>query len=294
MILTLTAFVYALFGLIIGSFLNVVILRHGAKSVGGRSGCLSCGAPLHGYDMVPIFSWLALGGRCRACGSYISIQYPLVEATTAILFAFVGMASLVVPISLLLTIIALIIVALLILIATYDIRHTIIPDEWVYAFAVLAFIASLPFALSSLSQGGFMGIILLVLAGPVTALPLFALWAISSGRWMGFGDVKLALGIGWLLGLSAGLSAIFLAFVIGAAVSLGILFVQHLKTRRSRVGRITKLGIPSRGLTMKSEVPFGPFLIAACICVWLMMMFSVTVPILNPFLDFFSNLTSIF
>ena len=149
MVVTLIAFMYALFGLIIGSFLNVVILRHGARSVGGRSGCLSCNAPLRPYDLIPVFSWLALGGRCRDCGSRISKQYPLVEATTAILFAFIGSALL--PISL--TLVSLIIAALLVLIAAYDIRHTIIPDEWVYAFAFFALVASLPFALSGANLG---------------------------------------------------------------------------------------------------------------------------------------------
>ena len=110
---------------------------------------------------------------------------------------------------------------------------------------------------------------------------------------MGFGDVKLALGIGWLLGISAGLTAIFLAFVIGAVISVGILLIQQLRAGRSYGGRITKLGIPSGGLTMKSEVPFGPFLIAACVLLWLTMMFAVTIPIFDPFLNFFSNLASV-
>jgi leader peptidase (prepilin peptidase)/N-methyltransferase len=286
MILMLTAFIYGLFGLIIGSFLNVVILRHGARTVGGRSGCLSCGAPLLWYDMVPVASWLALRGRCRACGSRISIQYPLVEAATALLFAIIGIAALSIPLKLA----ALAIAALLVLIAAYDIRHTIIPDAWVYSFALLAFVVSSPFALSTAGESGATGILLLLLAGPVCALPLFALWAVSRGRWMGFGDVKLALGIGWLLGLPSGLSAIFLAFVIGAVISLGMLLVQHLRVRVSRrartPGRITGLGSETHGLTMKSEVPFGPFLIAACLLLWLLMMFSISVPLLDPFSAF--------
>ena len=295
MIVTLIAGIYALFGLIIGSFLNVVILRHGARSVGGRSGCLSCGAPLLWYDLIPVFSWLLLGGRCRSCGSRISKQYPLVEATTAILFAFIGIAGLSIP----LTLISLVIAALLVLIAAYDIRHTIIPDEWVYAFAFLAFVASSPYvissALSSGAQNTVTGILLLLLAGPVTALPLFALWAISRGRWMGFGDVKLAVGIGWLLGLSSGLSAIFLAFIIGAVISVGLLLFQRMRIHLSRhLSRITRLGIRAQGLTMKSEVPFGPFLIASCLILWFTMLFAVSVPILNSFLNPFLNLASIF
>jgi leader peptidase (prepilin peptidase)/N-methyltransferase len=277
-ITVLLALIYALFGLIIGSFLNVVILRHGARTVGGRSGCLSCGAPLLWYDMVPVFSWLALAGRCRACGSRISAQYPLVEASTAVLFALVGLSGLSIP----LKVIALIIMALLVLITAYDIRHTIIPDEWAYGFAALAFISSSPFALT---QGGASGILMLLIAGPLCALPLFALWLVSGGRWMGLGDAKLSLGIGWLLGLASGISAIFLAFVIGAVISVCVLLpMQYLRQRfglGGGAGRITRLSGRGTGFTMKSEVPFGPFLIASCIFIWLMMVYGIPIPFLS-------------
>ena len=266
--------VYGLFGLIIGSFLNVVILRHGARTVGGRSGCLSCGAPLLPYDMIPVVSWVVLRGRCRACGSRISVQYPLVEASSAILFALVGLSGLSIP----LTIVSLLIMALLVLIATYDIRHTIIPDEWAYGFAVLALIAASPFALT---QGGMSGIVMLLIAGPACALPLFVLWLVSRGRWMGLGDAKLALGIGWLLGLASGFAAILFAFVLGALVSVCVLLpLQYLQARMGS-GRISGSRTRAKGFTMKSEVPFGPFLIASCIFVWLMMVFGITVPFLN-------------
>src|SRR6476620_776440 len=77
-------------GLCVGSFLNVVILRRGRQSMSRRSACMSCGNTLAWYDMIPIASWIILRGRCRACGSSISSQYPLVEAATAILFALFG------------------------------------------------------------------------------------------------------------------------------------------------------------------------------------------------------------
>src|SRR4051812_42460706 len=86
------SFVFGIFGLIIGSFLNVLILRHGERSLGGRSACMSCGRTLKWFDLIPVFSWLALLGRCRTCKKKISVQYPIVEATTAILFAAVGSA----------------------------------------------------------------------------------------------------------------------------------------------------------------------------------------------------------
>ena len=86
----LIATISALFGLIIGSFLNVVILRRGTKPMSGRSVCLSCGRTIAWYDNIPLLSYLALRGRCRACGSRISMQYPLVEASTALLFGAIG------------------------------------------------------------------------------------------------------------------------------------------------------------------------------------------------------------
>lgn len=264
------AIIYGLFGLIIGSFLNVVILRRGARGIGGRSGCLSCGEPLHWFDLVPVVSWVTLRGRCRSCGSRISVQYPLVEASTAVLFAFIGGSDL----SLAMQVLSLIIVALLVLITVYDLRHTIIPDEWSYAFAIVAFVSASSFAL----QSGWMGIGTLVIAGPVCALPLFALWLISRGRWMGLGDAKLALGIGFLLGQTMGLFAVFFAFVIGAVVSVCILLPYSYV--RSKLG-ITRLGGSGAGFTMKSEVPFGPFLIASTFLVWLMTIYGMSIPFFN-------------
>src|SRR5437868_5289085 len=86
------AIAFAVFGAIIGSFLNVVVLRKGVLSLRGRSHCPSCGKDIAAYDLIPVFSWLILRGRCRFCGSRISIQYLLVEASSGILFALVGTA----------------------------------------------------------------------------------------------------------------------------------------------------------------------------------------------------------
>lgn len=266
---------YAILGLVIGSFLNVVILRHGARTVGGRSGCLSCGAQLRWYDMLPVVSWIALFGRCRMCGSRISMQYPLVESATAALFAIIGSAAL----SPVLQSVSLVIVCLLVLISVYDLRHTIIPDEWSYAFAILSFAASAPFALS---LGWSQGIAPLLIAGPLCALPLFALWLISHGRWMGLGDAKLALGIGFLLGVRSGLVAIFFAFVIGAAISVCVLLpYSYIKHLFARAGGITRLGGPRTRFTMKSEVPFGPFLIMSTLIIWILTMYGLSVPFLS-------------
>ncbi len=261
-------FIFGLFGLIVGSFLNVTILRHGVRSLGGRSGCMSCGIRLRWYDMIPVFSWLVLGGRCRMCRGPVSIQYPLVEGATGFLFAILGFSVSPALPGLLwsgaaLIVLYLCILAVLVCIAAYDMLHTIIPDEWAYAFAALAFISQFlqPFPLDY-------ELLWFFLAGPIAATPLFAFWLFSRGMWMGLGDAKLALGIGWLLGPVLGLFAVFGAFIIGAIVSVCILLpLPHIIRTLYTLG-ITSREKPAGGFTMKSEIPFGPFLICSCIIIW--------------------------
>lgn len=269
-------FIFGLFGLVVGSFLNVVILRFGEKRLGGRSECPSCKRELSWYDLIPVLSWIALRGRCRTCAASISIQYPLVEAATATFFALIG--SLVLPI--LATLAALFVISFLICIFVYDLYHKLIPDLWVWLFcaASLAFAFSISYQLSATS----------FLAGPIAALPILFLWALSwpftgsPGMWMGFGDVKLALGIGWLLplptiiGLPLGLVAIFFAFIIGAVISILILLPLPyiLATCGIRVKG------ERNGYTMGSEVPFGPFLITSCVLVWFAVLYGISIPLL--------------
>ena len=241
------AFALGMFGLVIGSFLNVVILRRGVRGIGGRSGCMHCKHVLAWYDLIPIFSWLSKRGRCRYCKSRVSMQYPLVEMGTAGLFALIG-GSTISPFS---VPIACVIAALLICIFVYDLRHTIIPDPWVWSFVFLAFL---------LTTNNYQ--LVTILAGPIVAFPLFLLWLVSHGRWMGFGDVKLALGMGWLVGLTDGLFSLWLAFALGAVLMLAMLAWQRLAHRYHYAHR-------GRGLTMKSEVPFGPFLITSLLIVWI-------------------------
>lgn len=262
----LQVFVFGLFGALVGSFLNVVILRRGARSLSGRSGCLSCTVQLKWYDLVPVFSWLMLRGRCRSCGSRISLQYPLVEALTAVLFGLVGGAGLLPAY----TALSLCIASLLIIIAAYDVRHTVIPDAWAYLFGALALFAALIAPAHPL--------LYVLLAGPSAALPLFALWLVSRGRWMGLGDAKLALGIGWLLGPVYGIYAVFFAFILGAVISVGILLPLPVLSGALRKAGIVR-GRRQTSYTMKSEVPFGPFLIASCILIWFALLYHVPLPL---------------
>ena len=301
--MVLTSLLFGAFGLIVGSFLNVVILRSGVGSLTGRSSCMSCGAQIRAYDLVPVFSWLLLRGKCRACGSGISIQYPLVELATALLFALIGGAPF--PVGMLYRALFCIIIAILIAITVYDFRHTIIPDAWAYTFAGMSFFVMGPL-LMLLSPPGS-DIVFYLFAGPIAASPLFFLWAISQGRWMGLGDVKLAFGIGWLLGPVPGIFSVMAAFVLGALIMVPLLLVTRisesigknirctplenkedhvfttiLQNRYAQIVNFLRLNSLT-GLTMKSEVPFGPFLIASCLIVWFMFLYFVPVPI--PFFE---------
>lgn len=260
--------VFGLFGLIVGSFLNVLIIRHGVRSVNGRSGCMACGAQLKSYDMIPVLSWILLGGRCRACRAQISIQYPLVEAATGIMFAAIGGAP---TVEIGYKFVFCVIAAIFIAIAAYDIRHTIIPDMWAYVCAAIAFLV----AGSLVSFVDTNAILFHLIAGPLAAAPLFLLWFVSDGHWMGLGDSKLALSIGWLLGVPLGIVAMFFAFIVGAVISVGVLMPLPYIMKVLHTYGIISLDMPVGGVTMKSEIPFGPFLIVSCITLWLCTLYGI-------------------
>jgi prepilin signal peptidase PulO-like enzyme (type II secretory pathway) len=251
---------FAILGALIGSFLNVVILRFNTgKGIDGRSGCFTCGKTLHWYELVPIVSYLVQQGKCRGCKSGVSRQYILVEFFTGLLFALIS-ARVLLPIvetysvvTILNLIIALTAVSVLMVIFVYDLRHKIIPDIFSYGFAFLALARLVLYYQTYIFS--FPGILDL-LAGPIAALPFALIWYFSKGAWMGFGDAKLALGIGWFLGLVGAVSALCLAFWIGAVVSVGLLVVQKYLPRSKR------------SLSFTSEVPFAPFLIIGLLIVY--------------------------
>ncbi len=230
-----------IFGSIIGSFLNVVILRFNTgKSIGGRSACMSCGKKLNWYELFPILSYIFQRGVCTRCKTKISPQYPLVEAVTGFLFVLLYMYLIpVMPIEFLWIIFYLIITCLMVVIAVYDIKHKIIPDPFVYTLIVLTFVGLFIgkeswFVLPSWGA---------LLAGPLLALPFALIWLISKGTWMGLGDAKLVIAIGWILGLGAGANAVILAFWIAAFCSIAwLLIINH-------------------SIRPRTEIPFGPYLI---------------------------------
>ena len=220
-----------IFGLIIGSFLNVVILRlkTGDNIVNARSHCVRCKYTLPWYDLIPLVSFIQLKRKCRSCKGAIAWQYPVVELATGLLF--VAMVRLALP-DFLLAGYWLLLACFFIVIFVYDLKHFIIPDKVIYPAIGVAF------AYNVYQHEAFLQALL---AGVAASAFFLLIVLVSRGAWMGLGDVKLALLMGLFLGFPAIVVALFLAFLIGAIIGIGLI-VAHKKT-------------------MKSEVPFGPFLI---------------------------------
>lgn len=215
---------------------------------------MTCGKTLRWYELLPVISFCLQKGKCRQCGVPMSIQYPLVEICTGILFGLVGFfffESTSVW-SIVVVVFWWVVVAILMVIAVYDFFHFIIPNRYVYSFIVLSLVSIGVKIVATPNEG-----VLLVLSGLLVALPFAFLWFISRGTWMGFGDVKLALGIGWFLGMSGGFSAVMYAFWLGALYGIPVLTLRWLSNHQH-----FRLFRRSKRFTMKSEVPFGPFLIA--------------------------------
>jgi len=233
-----------IFGLFAGSFLNCAIYRLevGQSPLKGRSYCPKCKKEIAWFDLLPVASFFLLKGKCRNCSSKISWQYPLVElaaaATCLLTFYYsAGVGSLAGAVE---TAYALSISLIFLLIFVYDLKHFIIPDGAVLLAAILS-LAWLLFA--------FLGDIYILgeiagyfLSGIGASAFFLFFFLISRGKWMGFGDIKLALVIGLFLGFPGTITALFLAFLAGAI--FGIIMI--ILGRKS----------------IKSEVPFAPFLVA--------------------------------
>jgi len=208
-----------LFGAAIGSFLNVCILRWGAEPkqsvVRPASRCPRCGRGLAWYDNIPIVSWLVLRGQCRGCALPISIQYPLVEAATACLWAwFVYRLGLSVE-----ALSAAIFATLLLGIAVTDWREYIIPHEFTYggmALGLLFSIALGPTGLVESLHGMIIGAGILYLVGSIGGF-------IAGREAMGGGDVAMMAMVGAFLGWESVCVTIFLGSCIGVLLHLGAL-----------------------------------------------------------------------
>ncbi|MCL4404000.1 prepilin peptidase [Patescibacteria group bacterium] len=260
-----------IFGAAIGSFLNVLIFRYtpqgrlfDGKRLGGRSHCPYCGHVLGALELVPIVSYLVQGGKCRICGHGLSIQYPLVEFLGGAIFAGlpIFLNSFYVKSSVLFAAFALpfwyyclvgawIVVFLVWLVMTaIDLRHYVIPNELnlllVLLGVVIVYIVAghgdllFPFRTSFLEQyellfSPWSNPVVTHLIGLAFGGSLFGiLVAVSRGRGMGLGDVKLAVAAGFVLGFPDIVLATMLAFILGGFVSV-ILVLLRQKTMRDRI-----------------------------------------------------------
>jgi leader peptidase (prepilin peptidase)/N-methyltransferase len=236
----------AVLGLIVGSFLNVVIYRVplGRSIVRPGSACPACGTPLTPRDNIPLVSWLLLRGRCRTCHVRIPVRYPLVELANALVWLVLAWWAAgsdgqwgLLPLLLVLGSAG---VALFLI----DVDHHRLPDAIVLPLypvtvvgLVLAGVVEGSWPLASMAIG--VGVWLVVIGG---------IWFLTGGRGMGFGDVKLApiLGavLGWV-GVQQALVGLFLAFALGALVGIGLMVAR-------RAGR-------------RSAIAFGPFLLVGAL-----------------------------
>ena len=236
------------FGLIIGSFLNCVIYRLSKKEsfLKNRSYCPRCKHTLKWQDLIPIFSFLILKGKCRYCKKSISFQYPLVEFATASLFTFIIFQNLGFLFSTpfifwLLSICFLFLVSsFLIIIFVYDLKHYIIPDKVIYPAILVSCIWYLISSIFFSSHTKYY-ILNTIYSAFGAAFFFLAIVLLTREKGMGMGDVKLAFFMGLLLGFPNILVALFLSFFLGAVIGI-ILIITGKKT-------------------FKSEVPFGPFLV---------------------------------
>jgi prepilin signal peptidase PulO-like enzyme (type II secretory pathway) len=254
---SLTLIILFVFGIAIGSFLNVVTLRYDGKHflfdaemIGGRSHCMHCKATLRWIELVPVVSFLIQGARCRRCKARLNIQYPIVELLSGIIFVFVpftlalatgaagaaGGVALVAPtapFALAATLWVAVFEALLVM-ALIDIRLGIIPDEMsIFLLALGILLAIVP---------GWQGSVVLgkVIGAAVAGVFFALLIAVTRGKGMGMGDLKLAIPLGLIFGWPDIVFMLAFSFIIGAVV--GVLAVARGKN------------------TMKGTLPFGPFL----------------------------------
>ena len=229
MLLMLIAFAAA-FGLLIGSFLNVVAYRlpNGMSVVAGRSECPRCHHQIRAYDNVPVFSWLVLRGQCRDCDAPISARYPLVEGVTALLWALVAaVADDTVDV-----VLGIVLVTALVPITLIDLDHRRIPNAITLPAAVVAVVAG-----TAIDPGGELARI----ASGLGAAVFLLVPAMVRPDGMGIGDVKLA----GVLGLCLG-PAVAVALLV--ALLAGSLFGLVLAARR---------GVQQ---ARKTQIPFGPYL----------------------------------
>lgn len=225
---------FFILGAIVASFVGALVDRYqtGQSVLSGRSRCDRCGAPLAPHTLVPLFSYLALGGRARCCGARVSGASTLAEAGLGALYALAAFslgASLALPFFLAA-------LAALLALVRYDLRHQILPPAFLAAFLPSAALAGF------FADPSAFGLRFVVAAAVALFFALLNLT--SRGRWMGSADAPLSFGLALLVGPAASLPGFVFSFWIGAVVGIGMLLARPAGSR------------------MGVEVPLAPFLAA--------------------------------
>lgn len=240
-------FLSFLFGASLGSFINLVVSRLGvARIVNTRSKCFSCDMTLTWKDLIPVFSYMALRGKCRNCKTKYGSEHLIVEIIFGLIFVCVykfillGQVDAIHSLSWLayytLFFVTLGVVTL------YDLKHKVIPINFFYGFLLLTLLVLFLRFLSDQSY-------ITLLAPFVVSSPFLLLWLLSRGKWLGFGDVLMFMAVGAFFGSIQGLAVFFLSVWIGAIIGLLFKFLEKEK------------------YTLKTAIPFVPFIAIAIVIV---------------------------
>jgi len=258
---------FFILGLIIGSFLNVLVFRTKIEdSLLGRSYCPKCKKKIDWYDNIPVLSFIILGAKCRKCRKKISWQYPIVELLTAVTFALISFkffstfdSATWAP-----TFYYLVTFSLLIAILVYDYLYMEIPG--IILWPTIGFVIAANLFFDWLQKYTFVDILELniysgVLAAFLAFLFFFLLVTLSKERWMGMGDAYLVILLGLISGWPGIILALFLAFFLGSIYGMMLIAIKKKN--------------------MKSQVPFAPFLILGT---------TISVFAYNPIVSWYFNL----
>ncbi len=237
---------FFIYGLVFGSFANVIISRmHSSEKIFlSWSHCPKCKQKINWRDNIPLLSFALLRGKCRNCKKKISWQYPIVELSVALIFAFVGYLCSVGAVGFMVAVLQALVFLCFVIIFVYDVKYMEIPMSVMWLSIVFLFIINI---LIDIDNGIFVisfwdsHFFLYSLSAFVAFSFFFGLSYISDEKWMGYGDAFVAIAIGLMLGPIGTFLALMVGFCVGAFVGLILVILG--------------------GKTMKTAVPFGPFLL---------------------------------
>ncbi len=218
----------AIFGLVIGSFLNALVYRLGQEEKGlttGRSMCPHCKHTLSALDLIPVFSYIFLRGKCRYCKKPISIRYPLVELITSLLFAILAWNFWETPVAL---VVYCFISAGLVAISSFDIQYQLIPYKVSWTLIVVTIISIPLLGLPWVDHVVGM----LIIGGYLFLLSKIKIRGQQAG---GEGDAEIGLILGGILGLKVGLLCLFIGYILGAVFSIILLSVKKNASGNTRI-----------------------------------------------------------